>query len=108
MLGLTLEKLKENQGFWLQPLKMLRKIKVLRLWEHLGDAKGVRAGPGTPRDPLNNLFGTNRVAVWSLFTFPPPSCTEFRRGSRQGGPTPSISTFLNYFDVLLGERSIFG
>ena len=64
MLGLTLEKPKENQGFQLQPLKLLRKIKVLRLWEPLGDPKGVLAGPGTPRDPPSNLFGTNRVAIW--------------------------------------------
>ena len=64
MLGLTLEKPKENLCFQLQPLKMLRKVKVVRLWEPLGDPKGVRAGPGTPRDPPNNLFGTNRIAIW--------------------------------------------
>ena len=63
MLGLTLEKNTETQGFQLQPLKMLMKIKVLRLWEPLGDPKGVRAGPGTPRDPPSNLFGPNRVAI---------------------------------------------
>ena len=64
MLGLTLEKYKEKQSFQLQPVKMLRKIKVLRLWEPLGDPKGVRAGPRTPRDPPGNLFGPNRVAIW--------------------------------------------
>ena len=104
MLGLTLEKPKENQCVQLQPLKLLRKIKVLRLWEPLGDPKGVRAGPGTPRDPPNNLFGTNRVAIWSFFTSGPGFYAEFRRGSRQGGPTPSISTFVdNIWHDFLGK-----
>ena len=48
MLGWTLEKPKENLCFLLQTLKMLGKIQVLRLWEPLGDPKGVRAGLGTP------------------------------------------------------------
>ena len=48
MLGLTLEKPKENQGFWLQPLKNLRKIKVLGSGSPMGGPKGVRAGLGTP------------------------------------------------------------
>ena len=109
ILGSTLEKPKENQCFQLQPLKMLRKIKVLRLWEPLGDPKGVLAGPGTPRDPPNNLFGPNRVAIWSFLAFPAPSCTELRRGSRQGGPTPSISTFFfTFFGMIFGKMPIFG
>ena len=88
---------------------MLRKIKVLRLWEPLGDPKGVLAGPGTPRDPPSNLFGPNRVAIWSFLAFPAPSCTEFRRGSRQGGPTPSISTFFfTFFGMIFGKMPIFG
>ena len=53
--------------------------------------KGVRAGPGTPRDPKTHLFVTNRVAIPPFLTSGPGFYAEFRRGSRQGGPTPSIS-----------------
>ena len=96
ILGSTLEKPKEKQGFWLQPSKNLRKIKVLRLWEPLGDPKGVRAGPGTPRDPPSNLFGPNRAAIWSFLAFLTPYCAEFRRGSRQGGSRPLNLNVFSY------------
>ena len=71
----------ENQGFWLQPSKNLRKIMVLRLWEPLGDPKGVLAGPGTPTDPKLHKFVTKRVAIPPFWTFGPASCTEFRAGA---------------------------
>ena len=47
----TIEKPKENQGFWLQPLKNLRKINVFGPWGPMGP-------PGAP-------WGHN-VAPWGL------------------------------------------
>ena len=64
---------------------------------------GVRAGPGTPRDPKSHLFVTNRVAIRPFFAFEAGKCAEFQRGSRQGGPTPSISFFLTIFGMFLGK-----
>ena len=55
--------------------------------------KGVQAEPGTPGDPKSHLFVTNRVAIRPFFAFEAGKCAEFQRGSRQGGPTASISTF---------------
>ena len=62
---------------------------------------GVLAGPGTPRDPKTHLFGTNWVAIKPFWTSPAGNCAEFRRASRQIGPTPSISTF---FDPFLTQK----
>ena len=59
---------------------------------------GVLAGPGTPRDPKSHLFVTKWVAIPPYGTPGTAFCTEFRRGSRQIGPTPSISTFLTIFE----------
>ena len=58
------------------------------------DPKGVLAGPGTPRDPKSHLFVTKWVAVAPSGTWGPRPGAEFRCESRQGGPTPSISTCL--------------
>ena len=55
--------------------------------------KGVLAGPRTPRDPKSHLFVTNWDAIQPFCMILRPGCAEFRRGSRQIGPTPSISTF---------------
>ena len=55
------------------------------------------AGPGTPRDPKSHLFGTKWVAIPPYGTPGTAFCTEFRSGTRQIGPTPSISTFLGSF-----------
>ena len=57
------------------------------------DPKGVLAGPGTPRDPKSHLFVTKWVAVAPFGTWGPRPGAEFRCESRQGGPTPSISSF---------------
>ena len=59
--------------------------------------KGVRAQPGTPRDPKSHLFVTNWVAIQPFCTSEAGFDAEFRRGSRQIGPTPSISTFFLTF-----------
>ena len=58
---------------------------------------GVLARPGTPRDPKSHFFGTNWVAIQPFFKPKLGSYAEFRRGSRQIGPTPSISTFFRPF-----------
>ena len=69
----------------------------------------MRAGPGTPRDPKTHLFVTNRVAIPPFLTSGPGFYAEFRRGSRQGGPTPSISTFFfTFFGMIFGKMPIFG
>ena len=64
------------------------------------------ARPGTPRDPKSHLFGTNRVAIQPFFKPKPGLYAEFRRGSRQIGPTPSISTFLLtiFFDPKTAQK----
>ena len=51
------------------------------------------AGPGTPRDPKSHFFGTKLVAIQPYGTPGTAFCTEFRSGTRQIGPTTSISTF---------------
>ena len=48
--------------------------------------QGVLAGPGTPRDPKSHLFATKWVAIPPFGTLKPGSGTEFRPGSRRGGP----------------------
>ena len=53
--------------------------------------QGVLAGPGTPRDPKSHLFVTNWVAIQPFWTFAAGFDAEFRHGSRQGCPAPSIS-----------------
>ena len=57
----------KNLGFFIlfcsNPWKNLRKIKVLCLWGPCPRAKGVLAGPGTPRDPKSNVFVTKWVAI---------------------------------------------
>jgi len=80
--------------FLLQPLKNLRKIKVLCLWGPCPKAKGVLAGPGTPRDPKSDVFVTKWVAIQPFGTFYARLDAEFQPGARQIGPTPSISTFV--------------
>ena len=56
-------------------------------------------GPGcaswvrNPKDLKSHLFVTKWDAVAPFGTWGPGSYAEFRRGSRQIGPTPSISTF---------------
>ena len=68
----------------------------------------MRARPGTPRDPKSHLFVTKWVAVAPFGTWRPGSYAEFRRGSRQGGPTPSISTFfLTILEPKNAQMSIF-
>ena len=62
-----------------------------------GDSKwggsGVLAGPGTPRGSKSHLFATKWVAVPPFGTLKPASGTEFRPGSRSGGPGAQIPTF---------------
>ena len=84
--------------FLLQPLKNLRKIKDLCLWGPCPKAKGVLAGPGTPRDPKSDVFVTKWVAIQPFGTFYARLDAEFRPGARQIGPTPSISSFLSILD----------
>ena len=57
--------------------------------------KGVLAGPGTPRDPKSHLFVTKWVAVAPFGTLKPGSGSEFRPGSRRGGPGAQIPTFFS-------------
>ena len=59
--------------------------------------KGVLAGPGTPRDPKSYLFITKWVTILPFWKSLAGLCAEFRRGTRQIGPTPSISTFFRPF-----------
>ena len=89
--------------FLLQPLKNLRKIKVLGLWGPSPRAKGVLAGPGTPRDPKSDVFVTKWVAIQPFGTFYARLDAEFQPGARQIGPTPSISTF---FFIHFGPRNL--
>merc|ERR1712147_374399 len=71
--------------------------------------KGVLAWPGTPRDPKSHLFVTKWVAIPPYGTPGTAFCTEFRRGSRQIGPTPSISTlFLAIFGPNKWKNAFFG
>ena len=51
---------------------------------------GVLVGPGTPRDPKSHIFVTNWVAIQPFCAILQPTPAEFRRASRQIGPTPSI------------------
>ena len=60
--------------------------------------QGVLAGPGTPRDPKSHIFVTNWVAIRPFCTIRVGKSAEFRRGSRQIGPTPSISTLFAIMD----------
>ena len=70
--------------------------------------KGVLAGPGTPRDPKSHLFVTKWVAVAPFGTLKPGSGSEFRPGSRRGGPGAQIPTFLfAYFGSKNAQKSIF-
>ena len=57
--------------------------------------KGVLAGPGTPRDPKSHLFVAKWVAVAPFGTSKPGSGSEFRPGSRRGGPGAQIPTFFS-------------
>ena len=50
-------------------------------------------GPGTPRDPKSHLFANKWVAIPPFVTLKPGSGTEFRPGSRRGGPGAQIPTF---------------
>ena len=59
--------------------------------------KGVLAGPGTPRDPKSHLFVTNRFTIQPFCTFAARLYAEFRRGSRQIGPAPSILICFDHF-----------
>ena len=93
--------------FLLQPLKNLRKIKVLCLWGPCPRAKGVLAGPGTPRDSKSDVFVTKWVAIQPFGTFYARLDAEFRPGARQRGPTPSISTFFCPFRIQQIKKSFF-
>ena len=55
------------------------------------------ARPRTPRDPKSHFFVTKRAAVAPVGTLGPITYAEFWRESRQGGPAPSISTFVYHF-----------
>ena len=70
-------------------------------------AKGVRVRPGTPRDPKSYFFVTNRVGIQPFCKPLGPADAELRRGSRQMGPTPSISIFFDIFWVQKLENCIF-
>ena len=50
-----------------------------------------------PKGPKSHLFGTKWVAIQPFCTSEAGFYAEFRRGSRQIGPTPSISTFFPPF-----------
>ena len=52
------------------------------------------ARPGAPRDPKSHLFAAKWVAVAPFGTWGPGAHAEFRRESCQGGPAPSISTYV--------------
>ena len=54
---------------------------------------GVLARPGTPRDPKSHLFATKWVAIPPFGTLKPGSGSEFRPGSRRGGPRAQIPIF---------------
>ena len=74
----------------------------LREMRHVRDfsspwALDVLAGPGNPRDQKSYLFVTNRVAIRPFFAFLVRKSAESRRGSRQIGPPPSISSFFDHF-----------
>ena len=108
MLGLTLEKHKENQCFQLRPLKMLRKIKVLRLWEPLGDPKGVRAGPGTPRDP-QATFLAPIGSPYGNFSHPDRDSTQnFGADLARGVPPLNLNFFLTIFGIIVGKGRFLG
>ena len=65
------------------------------------------ARPGTPRDPKSHLFATNWVAIQPFSTSEAGFDAEFRRGSRQIGPTPSNSTFFGpFFEPKMPQISI--
>ena len=65
------------------------------------------AGPGTPRDPKSHLFVINRVAIQPFCKPLRPADAEFRRGSRQIGLTPSISTFFDHFLDQKSKKVVF-
>ena len=74
------------------------------MWDKWGGSKwrgsrgpGVLAGPGTPRDPKSHLFATKWVAIPPFGTLKPGSGTEFRPGSRRGGPGPKYQLFFRLF-----------
>ena len=69
-------------------------------------SKGVLAGTGTPRHPKSDVFVTKWVAIPPYGTPGTAFFTEFRRGSRQIGPTPSISTlFSTTFGPQIAKKS---
>ena len=92
--------------FLFQPLKNIRKIKVLCLWGPCPRAKGVLAGPGTPRHPNSDIFVTKWVAIQPFWTSLAGFDAEFRPGAPQIGPTPSISTiFRPFLDPKMHKKS---
>ena len=71
ILSSTLKKPKENQGFWLQPLKNLRKINVFGPWGPMGPpgapwGHNVAPGglPGLPNGPHGAQWGQWALAPW--------------------------------------------
>ena len=66
----------------LQPLKNLRKVKVLGPWGPGPRAKGVLAGPRNPRDPKSDLYVTKWVAIQQFGTSYTRLDTEFQPGAR--------------------------
>ena len=72
-------------------------------------AKGVLAGPGTPRYPKSHLFVTNGVTIRPFLTSGPGFCAEFRCGSREGVPPPqSQLVFFTILDMFFGEMPNLG
>ena len=69
--------------------------------------KGVLAGPGTPRDPKSHSFVTKWVAVAPFGISKPGTGTEFRPGSRHGGPGTQIASFFAYLGPKNAPKYIF-
>ena len=71
-------------------------------------AQGCASWARNPKGPKSHLFVTNWVAIQPFCTSLVPGCAEFRRGSRQIGPTPSISThFFTFLDQFVMKNVIF-
>ena len=60
-------------------------------------SQGCAGRARNPKGPQTYLFVTKWVAIQPFCTSEAGSYAEFRRGSRQIGPTPSISTFFRPF-----------
>ena len=110
-----------RRGFWHPPPLMARylvesQIGYVQIQIQFGiHAAGRPATPAqgragwapTPRDPKSHLFDTNWVAVAPFGTLKPASGSEFRPGSRRGGPVAQIPIFLTHFGPQNAQKSIF-